>query len=78
MLRRSSEASLVLSCISDVTTGSKVTSRSRRRAGTGSSLLRGCGGEGAGSNQAAGCGFQLWPVNEVEAGRRGVLSPPDW
>lgn len=65
MLQQSSDTSLVLSCISDVTTGSKVTSRSRRRAGAGSSVLRG------GSDPAAGCG------DEVEAGRRCVLSPPE-
>lgn len=73
-----SEASVVLSSISDVTAGSKFTSRSRRTVGTGSSPPCGCDGEDGGNIQAAGRCVQLWPVDEVEGGRRRALHPPDW
>lgn len=73
-----SEASVVLSSIGDVTAGSKFTSRSRRTVGTGSSPPCGCDGEDGGNIQAAGRCVQLWPVDEVEGGRRRALHPPDW
>lgn len=78
LLQRPSEASVVLSSISDVTAGSKFTSRSRRRVGTGSSPPHGCDGGDGGNIQAAGRCIQLWPVDEVEGGRRRALHPPDW
>lgn len=46
--------------------------------GTGSSPPCGCDGEDGGNIQAAGRCVQLWPVDEVEGGRRRALHPPDW
>lgn len=57
---------------------SKFTNRSRRRAGAGSNLLHGCGGEDGGSSCVVGRCVQLWQVDEVESGRGDVLHLRHW
>ncbi len=52
--------------------GSKFTNRSRRRAGAGSNLLHGCGGEDGGSSHVVGRCVQLRQVDEVDGGWGGV------
>ena len=54
--------------------GSEFTRWSRRRAGTGSSLPRGCYGKDGGSIHAAVCCARLWRVGEGEGGR-GCAQP---